>query len=97
MGILHRNRTAPPQRHPAPRQRSPGSTALENRIMDLWDAGRSKQAIARELRITLAAVNRVFGYMADNGESKAARTSMIAGSTMLARAIKAAHPERIAA
>ncbi|WP_310532543.1 hypothetical protein [Novosphingobium sp.] len=63
------------------------ATALENAVMDLWDAGRSKQAIARELKITLATVNRVFGYMADNGESRVARSSIIAGSAMLARAI----------
>ena len=64
-----------------------GTAALETGIMDLWEQGRSKQQIARELGLSLVQVNRVFGYMVDAGEHRRYRANMIAGSIALARAL----------
>lgn len=61
------------------------ATALETRIMDLWDSGHSKQAIARQLGIDLRAVNRVFGYMLDREAGQA--RAIAQGSARLAAAI----------
>lgn len=99
MGVLDITRTAsaPRLRNPAPRQRKLEGTALEEAIMDAWEAGLCKRRIAAKLGLTNATVNRVLSYMADFGEGRLARNNMIAGSAMLARAIRAARGVQIAA
>lgn len=92
-----RQRQGKPLRAPAPRQRKLEGSALEEAIMDAWEAGLCKRRIAAKLGLTLATVNRVLSYMADFGEGRLARKDMIAGSAMLASAILQARGMRVAA
>lgn len=71
---------------------------LETSIMDLYDAGRSKAAIAEALNIRRETVEKVIGYMSEGstdlafGKSAAARAS-----AALLNAIRQHHPERCGA
>lgn len=65
----------------------PGLTPGEERIMDLWDAGRSMQTIARDLGATLQRVRRVVTYYNGDGELAAQNHAMAAACAQLAAAI----------
>lgn len=47
----------------------PGCTPLENSILDRFDAGLSREAIAAELRLSVCTVKRVVAYYNSGGET----------------------------
>lgn len=73
------------------------NSALEQRLMDLWDNGHSRERIIEVTGEKPSTVDRVLGYMRDTEPEIRARRSIPDASAALAAAIARHHPERIRA
>ncbi|MEV4934389.1 hypothetical protein [Sphingobium sp. LSP13-1-1.1] len=73
------------------------ASALEQRLMDLWDSGHSRERIIEITGEKPSTVDRVLGYMRDTEPEILARRSIPKGSAALLAAIARHHPERIRA
>lgn len=62
-------------------------TPFENAVMDLWELGMGKVAIAERLNASARQVDRVLGYMAEKGDQARANRMMIECSAQLRDAI----------
>lgn len=81
----------------SPRRRAEGTqnVSLETRIMDLWDAGRSREQIIAITGEPQHRVERVLHYMREGDSEVFARRGIVAGSAALIAAIARHHPERV--
>ncbi len=71
---------------------------LETAVMDLWDAGQSKEAIADALDIRVESVGKILGYMREGNTERAFGPEAAARcSADLLAAIRRAHPDRCSA
>lgn len=70
-----------------------GLTPAEALIMDLWDAGKSKQQIQRELRVPQRRLKSVINYYHADDELRLDNGRIAAGSHALAAAIHQARKQ----
>jgi len=71
---------------------------LETAVMDLWEDGQSKEAIAEALDVRVESVGKILGYMREGNSERAFGAAAAARSSAdLLAAIRRAHPDRCGA